>query len=969
MTVVRGSAGSGKSTLLRQARAQNATDPRGIEVELVLREGDADASRLARRLGTALDLPDIDLDGPDAALDLVDQVAVRSPVSVCLHLDDVHRLGTETTGAQLLRELIDERPSNLTFVLATRGDLPIPLARRSATGDLVLIDGDQELFLDADELAEAGYDADVQLGWPVLLALDAAGRPGVGARDFLFEEIAADLGADERSVLALLAGAGELPVEFVEARYGAEVVETVSALPLIERTEAGLLTAHDLWADTLPAEAADRDGLIDVLIADAHFDRALTLAMEDGGHTSIDRVLLSAAIHHAPVFPPDTARRWLEQLDPSTHTTDAALLVQAAAGLTPIGEDLPTLDRLAAEWTAPEETPARLAVLAVSANRAYTADRLDRILEIRAELDQLEPPLPPFLEALRAGVDAVLADLRGDSAAAIDHLAAIDFDAVPPLLAEQLVRLYATNHVALGRASEAIPVVDQLLSGSQRSHVARTPHMLRWFAGDPGPVRTLEDTAPSAEVVGPDLVINRSFRTHLRAAVQRSLSDDSFTPQVLEAAGAIPRLRVMALVARAAAGVIAGDEEVAAADLARDLDALDTKEPMIALELWRFLPITAVLAPDAVDLDEAERSGPTHQRMVALTRLLLDGRRGGGRLATATAPTAAELITTFPLRWTIEFVCRARIARAAWAEPLTTELLDQIGVEARRALDDVASGGDAPLAAAAAQLLDETPRPPDGRLTIDVLGPLRLSRAGHEIDDPLLRRARVRQLVVLLAAHDGVRREELIDRLWPDATPESGAKNLRTNLTHVRRLLEPEIGPRAPSYFVRTTGDRIRLGGASLRTDLAQFERHLERATIADDRGDPTTALAGYEAASALWRGEPLVDVADVVGIEALQASLQRRAAFAASRAAEIRLARNDLPEATAMADRALKIAPYAESGHRVRLAALVAAGDVVGVQRALDRLQTYEKEGLVAVDDETRMVLRRARDLLDRSG
>lgn len=936
-------------------------------MELTLREGDADASRLARRLAGALDIGNVDMESSSLALDIVDHVAARSPAAICLHLDDVHRLDADSTGGQLLREVIDERPGNLTFVLSTRGDLPLPLARRAATGDLVLIDGDTEMFFDPDELASLGYRPDERTGWPVLVALDAVESSGVRTSDFLFEEIASALPAAVRSALDLVAGTGRLPVEVVAARYGHNVVDALVHLPLIERNNDDVLVAHDLWADALRDGDADLDALIDVLLDDEHFDRALAMASEAHDEAAIERVLLAAATHHAPTFPVDTARRWLGVLDAPLHHGNGALMMQAAAGITPSEEALVTLDRFAQEWTAPEDAPARHAAFAIAANRAYSADRLDRVLEIRGELDRLPAPLPPFLAAVRAGVDAVLADLVGDAEGAVAQLAAIDFDAVPPLLAEQLLRLYATNHVALGRAGDAVPVVERLLAGSSRPQVAMTPHMLRWFSGNPAPIRAFEDADLEPGLDGPDLVISRGFRTHLRAAVRLELTDDCFTPEVLEVAGGIARLRTIGLVARAAADVAAGNEAAAAASLANDLQVMNTDDPVVVQELWRFLPVAAVLVPDVVDLAAAAGSGPTHRRMAELSRLLLDAREGGDAIAVAPAPTTGDLITAFPLRWTMEFVAHARSLEVGWATSLAAEVMDEVGPDARHVLAELAGrAGD--VGGGARSLLDETPNPPGDILQVHVLGPLRLLRDDQEVDDALLRRSRVRQLVAMLATHDWLRREELIDLLWPDASAESGAKNLRTNLSHVRRLLEPEISSGAPSYFVRTSGDRIRLGGASLRCDLTDFEEHLARATVADDRGDLATALEGYERAAALWRGLPVVDLMDVAGMEALQASIQRRAAFAASRAAEIRLARKDISEAVTLAERALAIAPYGEAGHRVRLAALVAGADVVGVRRAVDALESDRREGLVAVDDETGMVLRRAHDLLDRS-
>ncbi|MEM7095082.1 MAG: BTAD domain-containing putative transcriptional regulator [Actinomycetota bacterium] len=967
LTVIRGSAGAGKSTLLRQARDQNEADPRGIELHLTLREGDADASRLASRLSSALGL-----DGPNAAsdhpaLDIIDEVAARSPAAMCLHLDDAHRVDASSTGGELLRRLVDERPSNLTFVVATRNDLPIPLARRAATGQLVLIDGDDELFFDAAELASLGRDQDDR-GWPVLIALDAANRPGVRAGDFLLEEVASELDPAQRSALELLAGAGRLPTSVVESRFGDGTAQALTELPLIERADDDLLVAHDLWADAMSGRVADVSALIDVLLADQHFDRALGLAGEEADPAMTERVLLAAAIHHAPAFPADTARRWLDALDPELRSRDAAQLIEIAAALRTDAGVLDTLDELAQRWSAADAPQAHLALLAIGANRAYSAGRLDRVLEIRGELDQLQPPLPAFLEAVRAGVDAVLADLTGQAEAAIEHLATVDFDAVPPLLAEQLVRLLATNHVALGRSAEVVSVVERRLAQARSQHIALTPLALRWFSGEPGPIRAIEGAPPASGLLGPDLVINRCFRTHFSAAYFLRTIDGGYADDVLAAAGDIPRLRVMALIARAAATVVAGDEHAAAAALAGDLAGFDLGDPVVELELWRFMAIAAVLVPGAVDLDAAGESGPTHRRMAELVRLFLDGRTTGAQLAAARCPTATDLTTTFPLPWTVEFVVRARQHGAGWATDLAAEVLDEVGADAREAMISLAATGGA-AGEAAQTLLDETPQPPAESLQVQVLGPFRLLRDGREVDDQLLRRARVRQLISLLVTTDGLRRDDLIDRLWPDASPTSGAKNLRTNLSHVRRVLEPSITSRAPSYYVRASGDRIRLGGTSLRSDLADFEHHLGEATVADDLGDLATALAGYEQASELWRGTPFTDLDDVEGMDAMRASLQRRATFAATRAAEIRLARNDLIESMALAERSLVISPYSEPAHRIRLAALVAGSDLAGVQTAIDELESCRDEGLIAVDAETTMVLRRARDLIDRSG
>ena len=970
VTVVRGSAGAGKTTLLRQARDANLEQPRGTDIVFACSEGDADASRLARRLGETLDLQRVIADSEHPALDLVDHIATRSPHSVCLHIDDAHRLGTDSTGAALLRRLFEERPANLTFVFATRAEVPIRLARSAATGELELIDGDEELFFDADELVRLGRTPTDLGGWPALLALDPAGSRGTAARDFVLEEVIEDLPDDVRNAIALLAGVGRLPVETVTERFGAAVAQSLAALPLVFIEDDGWLVAHDLWADTLDDRyESNVSEIVDELIRDGAHERALNLAREAADADAVERVLMAAVTTNAPAFPRDTAIRWLDTLGPEYAEHTATQLIAAAAGLLPADEALASVDRLTEEAAEAGDQPVQLAALAIAANRAYEAGRLDRVLQIRGELGALEPPLPAFLEAVQDGVDAVLADLSGDAAGAIEALGRIDFDAVPPLLAEQLVRLHVANHVVLGRALEVTAIAERVLAPSPRRQVAATPLVVRWFAGDPGGLRTDDDEHIDDEAVGPDLVISACFRTHMRAAFGHPQDRHSYRDEVLDAAGEAPRLQTMAVVARSLAMVVEGDEERAAALLREAFETLDPTNPVVASELLRFLPVAAVLVPESVDLEVARSSGPSHQRMAALTTLLLDARNGGGQLRAAIRPLTSDLITTFPLVWSVEFVARACAAGADWANDLAIEFFDEVGPAGRSALQALAEHPQSDLATAATTVLDTVPVPPQHPLHIDILGPLTLRSGSRVLDDPLLRRARVRQLLLLLTAHGGMTREELMDRLWPDAAPELAAKNLRTNLSHLRRLLEPDLGARGTSYFLRVRGDRLVVEGSVLTIDLERFDQELRTAADADDRGELATAAEGYERASALWRGTPFADIADAEGVVALQASLQRRSAFAATRAAEIRLARNDVDDAVALADRALVIAPYGEPAHRIRLAALLAVGEVDGLRAAVTRVEDLREEALLAITPETDMVLRRARDLLERAG
>ncbi|MFI6291834.1 BTAD domain-containing putative transcriptional regulator [Nonomuraea sp. NPDC050790] len=111
-------------------------------------------------------------------------------------------------------------------------------------------------------------------------------------------------------------------------------------------------------------------------------------------------------------------------------------------------------------------------------------------------------------------------------------------------------------------------------------------------------------------------------------------------------------------------------------------------------------------------------------------------------------------------------------------------------------------------------------------------------------------------VLAMLAARAGapVTVDGLVDGVWGERAPRSAVQNVHTYIAGLRRALEPERSPRAPSGLL--TGGR---GGYLLavdpsRVDSLVFAAHLERAR----------ALPGHEAlplldeALGLWRGPAL---------------------------------------------------------------------------------------------------------------
>ncbi len=122
-----------------------------------------------------------------------------------------------------------------------------------------------------------------------------------------------------------------------------------------------------------------------------------------------------------------------------------------------------------------------------------------------------------------------------------------------------------------------------------------------------------------------------------------------------------------------------------------------------------------------------------------------------------------------------------------------------------------------------------------------------------------------RQLAVLafllIHANRVVSADRIIDELWGDEPPESGAKTVAFHVSRLRDALEPGRPRGKPNGVLATepAGYVLRVGPD--RIDAVPFERLISegRALLPDD---PETARARLQEALALWRGEPYADLA-----------------------------------------------------------------------------------------------------------
>ncbi|HEX6358058.1 AfsR/SARP family transcriptional regulator [Actinophytocola sp.] len=145
-------------------------------------------------------------------------------------------------------------------------------------------------------------------------------------------------------------------------------------------------------------------------------------------------------------------------------------------------------------------------------------------------------------------------------------------------------------------------------------------------------------------------------------------------------------------------------------------------------------------------------------------------------------------------------------------------------------------------------------------MRVQVLGPVRAWRDGHELDlGPPGRRA-VLGFLVLARGHV-LPRTELVDALWGDQPPPSATNIIQTHVKHLRRALDPDRHAYARSPSLPTVGEGYALRVPLDQIDLEQFHDLVRASGEAVKRGRPEQVAAALGEALALWQGPPLADL------------------------------------------------------------------------------------------------------------
>ena len=147
----------------------------------------------------------------------------------------------------------------------------------------------------------------------------------------------------------------------------------------------------------------------------------------------------------------------------------------------------------------------------------------------------------------------------------------------------------------------------------------------------------------------------------------------------------------------------------------------------------------------------------------------------------------------------------------------------------------------------------------EASLVIETLGGFRAYINGREITSKDWGRDKTIQLIqfFITSRHrHGLHKEQIIDRLWEDATTDEGLRNLKVALHGINKALEPNRKPREDAKYIIRQGVTYQLTEKDVWIDAEAFDRTLSLENENHDNIKKSVAILKY--ATELYSGSYL---------------------------------------------------------------------------------------------------------------
>ncbi len=153
--------------------------------------------------------------------------------------------------------------------------------------------------------------------------------------------------------------------------------------------------------------------------------------------------------------------------------------------------------------------------------------------------------------------------------------------------------------------------------------------------------------------------------------------------------------------------------------------------------------------------------------------------------------------------------------------------------------------------------------PPGQGLQIRMLGRFQVHVEGRKVKHDQWPGSKALLLFQYLALHQSrgfIPKDVLVEMLWPEQNPDKTGKRFNTAMSRLRKLLEPDLPPRAPSAYIQRKNDHYRLSlGSGGDLDITKFRAMAEKA-LGMDKEVSREAFAAAREAEQLYTGPLLKD-------------------------------------------------------------------------------------------------------------
>lgn len=224
-------------------------------------------------------------------------------------------------------------------------------------------------------------------------------------------------------------------------------------------------------------------------------------------------------------------------------------------------------------------------------------------------------------------------------------------------------------------------------------------------------------------------------------------------------------------------------------------------------------------------------------------------------------------------------------------------------------------------------------------LQVQMLGQFTLRYGDRTISDSDDRSRRVWSLLAYMLYNHGrsFAQEELIHLYWSNSEKSADPGNALKSIFHRIRTALDKLQPGLGRLLIRRKAGRYFWNNVMpLSLDTEDFEAHFHAAEAA---GDDDVRLAEYQAALALYAGDPLPRMTDeiwTIPIVAYYHSLYTRAAAGAI---ELLEKQERTAEAVALCRRAIHIEPYQEDLYEHLMRGLLRTGDMKGAMSVYEEM------------------------------